>query len=138
MLLPVATAATLIVLVVAGCSTRDVGHPTPTADAPVAGPSNSATVATQASTDPGRCGVYRTGSNARVFLSASDNGECATLAQQLSADGSFWTVRDRPLSNDQVALVCAMQQSGNRAEIEDTGSQMYGRQVQHVPRPRLE
>lgn len=112
--------ATLIGLSITGCSSQQAGHPTSPA---------GSTAAAAADTGKNACGVYLSGSNVRVLLTPPDTDECKALAKQLSTDGTFWTVRTQTVGDGQLTLVCAMTQNNYTAYVEDTGAELYGRQL---------
>jgi hypothetical protein len=116
----------VLVLLVA-CSSS--GHEPPAANGTAAAP--SATSAPPQGTDAGTgaCGVFQTGTDVRVIVTPGDMSECQLLSKDLSSSGSFWTVRDQPVTNGQITLVCAMKTGGYVARVEDTGGQLNGQDV---------
>lgn len=129
MLKRVALAAVPIGLVIAGCSSQVPGHPASSANHSAAASTASSTLTAQGDTAQSSCGVYMSGGNVRVLLTPSNTDECNGLAKQLSTGGAFWTVRAQSVDDGQLTLVCAMTQNRYTAYVEDTGGEIYGRQL---------
>ncbi len=123
-----ALSAAILAAALAGCSSYQT-PPTVTQASIIGGASAgvSSPPGSPAGDDRSRCGVFMTGSNVRVVVSPGDDAECQDLAKALSRDGSFWTVRDQPVEDGRLTLVCAMTNGGYRGYVEDTGGQIYGR-----------
>ena len=131
-----ALSAALVAAALAGCSSHQA-PPTITPTTIIGGasaaasstPTSPAQPSSPAQDDRSRCGVFKTGSNLRVVVSPGNDKLCQDVAKSLSRDGSFWTVRNQPVDNGQLTLVCAMRKDGYLAYVEDTGGQIYGREL---------
>lgn len=73
--------------------------------------------------------MFESGSNVRVIVTPGVDSECQTLAKNLSQGGSFWTVRDQPVQEGQLSLICAMKTDSYRAYVEDTGGAYNGQSL---------
>jgi len=120
----IALSAALAAALLAGCSPPQTP---PTVTPTMVGVSTpDSSPSSPSPDDHSRCGIFKTGSNVRVVVSPGNDTLCQDLAKSLSRDGSFWTVRNQPVDDGQLTLVCAMQKDGYLAYVEDTGGQIYG------------
>lgn len=119
-----------MIAVLSGCS----GHTKKVAQ--LSGPdtiqstgADSASPATSSGSDT--CTIYESGNDARVTVAAAEPAaECATLARDLSAGGSFWTQQYQPPSEPPLTMVCIMSYRGSyQAETDDDGGRFDGQQV---------